>query len=90
MTPEQKIKRATVAALTRHHPSDPVTARLQAEFRAERLEEYIRRVVDAAPPMTPDMLSRLRVLLQNPDTAAVPSPSVKRERPSAPRQRTEA
>lgn len=29
------------------------------------LDEYIKRVVDAAPPLSPDQLSRLAILLQS-------------------------
>lgn len=39
-------------------------ARLDTEIRAAALDAHIRRVVDAAPPLTPEQRDRLAVLLR--------------------------
>lgn len=64
MTPAEKTDRARVAALCRHRPNDPKTHELAAAFKAERLAQHIRRVVDSAPPLTPAQRDRLAVLLR--------------------------
>ncbi len=64
MTPAEKTERARVAALRRHRPNDPKTHELTAAFKAERLAQHIRRVVDSAPPLTPAQRDRLAVLLR--------------------------
>jgi hypothetical protein len=58
--------RARVAALTRHHPNDKTTVDLARDFKAERLAEYIERVVDSAPPLTQAQRDRLAALLAVP------------------------
>jgi hypothetical protein len=51
-------------ALTRHRgPEDPATLEAERDLRAVTLEEHIRRVVDEAPPLTPEQLSKLSALL---------------------------
>jgi hypothetical protein len=54
---------STVAALERHHPADPRIPSLRAELAAEGLAEHIKRVVDAAPPLTAAQRERLALLL---------------------------
>ncbi|KQO41875.1 hypothetical protein [Aeromicrobium sp. Leaf245] len=44
-------------------------ARLDAEIRAERLADYIRVAVDAAPPLSVEQRQRLAVLLSGGDAA---------------------
>ena len=63
--------RARVSALKRHHPNggDVVDAAVR-ELRATSLEEHIKRVVDAAPPLTDDQRARLAALLQGGGEAA--------------------
>ena len=57
--------RARVAALTRSRPeNDPDLLDARRELRAARLEDYIRRTVDAAPPLTDDQRDRLALLLR--------------------------
>lgn len=57
--------RARVAGLTRHQgPDSPRTLEAQRDLRAARLEEHIRRTVDAAPPLTAEQRDRLAVLLR--------------------------
>ena len=61
----QQLKvRARIAALTRHHPDDQQTIDLARDFKAERLAEYIERVVDAAPPLTQAQRDNLAILLR--------------------------
>ncbi|MGC9543611.1 hypothetical protein [Streptomyces sp. UG1] len=57
--------RARLAALTRHGRAadDPEVLEVQRELRAAKLEERIRREVEAAPPLNPDQIERLRALL---------------------------
>jgi hypothetical protein len=62
--------------------SEPVTERNEAVPRIqprETTEEYVQRVVDAAPPLTPEGAERLRVLLRretSPYTLRFPSQEV--------------
>jgi len=61
----QQLKvRARIAALTRHHPDDQKTIDLARDFKAERLAEYIERVVDAAPPLSQAQRDKLAILLR--------------------------
>jgi hypothetical protein len=54
-------------AYQRHRgPDDPVTLRAARDLRAVSLEEHIRRVVDAAPPLTSEQRQRLAILLSTP------------------------
>lgn len=64
MSAEQRVTRARIAARTRHSPGDPQIDEARRELRASRLEDYIRRTVDAAPPLTAEQRDRLAVLLR--------------------------
>jgi hypothetical protein len=64
MTPDERSARARVAAQRRHHPDDPETDRLAADFKADRLAAYIQRLVDESPPLTADQRDRLALLLR--------------------------
>jgi hypothetical protein len=56
--------RARVAALSRSRtPDDPALADARRDLRVARAEDYIRALVDAAPPLTEEQLHRLSVLL---------------------------
>lgn len=56
--------RARLAALERHRTTDdPAVTDARDELRVAKLEDHIRRVVDAAPPLTEDQKARLRALL---------------------------
>lgn len=58
-------ERARVASLTRSRtPDDPDLIAARLNLRAERLAMYIRRTVDAAPPLTAEQRDRLAVLLR--------------------------
>ena len=43
--------------------------RARADYAAAKLEEHIRRVVDAAPPLTAEQRDRLALLLRDGDAA---------------------
>jgi hypothetical protein len=58
-------ERARVASLCRSRtPDDPVLLGARRDLRAARAEDYIKRLVDAAPPLTPGQLDRLAVMLR--------------------------
>jgi hypothetical protein len=58
-------ERARVASLTRSRtPDDPDLIAARRNLRAARLEDYIRRTVDAAPPLTAEQRDRLALLLR--------------------------
>ena len=63
--------RARVASLSRSRPhDDPDLLDARRDLRAARLEDYIRRVVDTAPPLTGEQRARLAGLLAGgPDAA---------------------
>lgn len=62
--------RARVARLSQCRAADdPKLLDAKRDLRAARLEDYIRKVVDAAPPLTDEQRRRLAVLL-NPGNAA--------------------
>lgn len=52
--------KATAVRLGRHDEA----LRLDTELRAERLADYIREIVDAAPPLTVEQRDRLALLLR--------------------------
>lgn len=58
-------ERARVASLTRSRTADdPELLDARRNMRTERLADYIARVVDAAPPLTPAQRDRLALLLR--------------------------
>jgi hypothetical protein len=63
LTDTRRQQRAKLAALSRHRPNDPETAQASRDFAAMRLEDYIRRVMDEAPPLTDGQRSRLAMQL---------------------------
>ena len=58
---------ASLAAKAAKNPQDPSAAaavvEMRRDYRAIALEEHIRKVVDAAPPLTDDQRARLAALL---------------------------
>ncbi len=64
LSPNERSQRARIAALKRHHSTEPNVDQMQRDFKAARLESYIKSVVDAAPPLTPEQRDRLAVLLR--------------------------
>ena len=58
-------ERARHAALIRHQPDNTVAiGEARRDLRAERLAEFIRQTVDAAPPLTEAQRTRLAALLR--------------------------
>lgn len=57
--------RARKAALARYRPADDPEVIESARALAEaNIEHYIRKTVDAAPPLTPEQRDRLALLLR--------------------------
>lgn len=57
-------QRAKCAALTRSRAADdPELLDAKRNLRAARLEDYIQRAVDSAPPLTLEQKQRLAALL---------------------------
>ena len=58
-------ERARVASLSRSRSSDdPDLIAARQNLRAARLEDYIRRTVDQAPPLTAEQRERIAALLR--------------------------
>jgi hypothetical protein len=55
--------RSQIANTLRADPHADVSA-LRRQLRAERLEEYVRSVVDQAPPLSDEQLARVAELLR--------------------------
>ena len=68
-SPELASAHGTYAALKRHHPNSPDVEHAARDLAAAKLAAYIKRVVDAAPPLTPAMRDRLALLLRGGDAA---------------------
>lgn len=67
MSPSSEIthRRARLAGLTKNRPAgDPDIDDARRDLKATRAEEYIRRLVDEAPPLTPDQRNRLAAILR--------------------------
>ena len=59
-------ERARVASLTRSRAvDDPDLINARRNLKAERLADYIRKTVDAAPSLTPEQRDRLALLLNS-------------------------
>jgi len=54
----------TLAALKRHHPNSPDVEHAARTLAAEKLAEYVKRTVAAAPPLTPAQRDRIAALLR--------------------------
>jgi len=61
--------RSKIAHIKKADPAADVTD-LQRQLKAERLEDYIQRSVDAAPPLTVEQRARLAALLSGGHDAA--------------------
>jgi hypothetical protein len=58
-------ERARVASLTRSRaPDDPDLLAARRNLRAARAEDYVRKLVAAAPPLSIEQRDRLAVLLR--------------------------
>lgn len=59
-------ERARVAALSRSRSIDDIElVEARRNLRAEKLADYIRKTVDAAPPLTAEQRERLTCLLRS-------------------------
>jgi len=57
--------RGRVAALSRSRASDdPELVCARRDLAASKIADYIRRTVDAAPPLLPEQRDRLAILLR--------------------------
>ncbi len=57
-------ERARVASLSRSRPDDdPALLDARRDLRAARAEQYVRDLVQSAPPLTPEQRDRLALLL---------------------------
>lgn len=57
--------RARIASLSRSRaPGDPALTAARRDLKASRAEEYIKQLVDAAPPLTEEQRDRLASLLR--------------------------
>lgn len=65
--PSLAAQRAEIARAERRrrlHPDEPdQTVALRRQYAAAKLADYIKRTVDAAPPLTPAQRDRLALLL---------------------------
>ena len=60
-----KQMRADIARASKR-TGDPISAASKRrDYAAAKLEDYIRRVVETAPPLTPDQQLRIAALLRN-------------------------
>lgn len=64
-TPQRRRAAAVVGGIERQcGPDDPRLPELRRDLRAAELEEHVRRIVDQAPPLTPEQRDRIAVLLR--------------------------
>jgi hypothetical protein len=60
-------RRGRLNAMQRHHgPDDPRVVELRRETAADAIARYVRKVVDAAPPLTDEQRNRIAALLRAP------------------------
>jgi len=58
---------SNLARVVRNHPDDGVRADDPREVKDSDAEDYIRRLVDEAPPLSASQRDRLALLLREPD-----------------------
>lgn len=66
-SPESRRLRSKLANAHRNNPTADVTT-IQRDYAAARLEDYIRRTVDEAPPLTREQRDRLAAILRAGDS----------------------
>jgi hypothetical protein len=65
MNSEQVRIRGKLGATIKHRPSDKAAAdELRLQLKESRLAEYIAKVVNEAPPLTPEQRDKLATLLR--------------------------
>jgi hypothetical protein len=82
--------RARIAGVTARDRDDPRLPDLRRDLEAAKLEEHVRQVVAAAPPLTPEQVDRLTSLLRPPVTPATAGSTRTRRPKAAPAQTTAA
>jgi hypothetical protein len=70
LTAVQRTQRARLAALRRHRRTDDLTDDLARDFKADRLAEYVKATVDAAPALNAEQRARIALLLAGGPSAA--------------------
>ncbi len=63
LSPEARRVRAKVATAVQNG-REAEAERARQEFKALKAEDYIRQLVDSAPPLPPDVLARLALVLR--------------------------
>lgn len=63
MSAEIRSAKARLAVATRHHPKADHTT-LKRNLKAANLESYVQNVVASWPPLLPEQLDRVAVLLR--------------------------
>ena len=63
MSIDVRQARARLAVNSRHYPKQD-HSHLRRDLAAAKLEDYVSRVVAEAPPLTPEQLDRISVLLR--------------------------
>lgn len=64
LSPQAARERSRIAALSRSRSDDdPDLNAARRDFRAAKAEDYVRRIVAAAPPLTDEQRTKLAELL---------------------------
>ncbi len=63
--------KSRLGAIQRHHPDDhEAIDRARAELKDAKAQEYVRKLVSEAPPLTPEQRDRLAIILLDPSARA--------------------
>ncbi len=69
-SPTRRVAASALAAVERHHPDDADRiAAARERLRVAGAEEYVRDLVDAAPPLSIETRARLAAILLGGDAA---------------------
>lgn len=63
-SPERVRLAGRVAALTRHNPDAPETIEATRDLAAVKIEEFIRKIVENAPPLSESQREKLANLIR--------------------------
>jgi hypothetical protein len=62
--PERHKLAGKLASSTRHHgPESPQARHYKRDLAAVQIEDFVRKVVDSAPPLTAEQQTRIAALL---------------------------
>jgi hypothetical protein len=65
MPPSWTRERSRLALVHRHHPDDTdAIDAARRDLKAARAEDYVRHLVESAPPLSPEQRDRLAALLR--------------------------